>query len=324
MAVAVIARLLVGTLVVGAFVAAHGRSRPERRGAGLSVRSPHLEPGALITRDACALAQTTWQPDRPPRALIVALHNFGDYRAGFDRQGKWFAHHGFLTMAYDQRGFGESATRGYWAGADTLVDDLCDAIEAMRARWPGLPLLVLGESMGGAVALAAAASVRCRPDGLMLVAPAVREGVVLRKLYDLVLRVFSHAMPHVTVDIGRGRKAYLDPSARERLMRDAKVLRDVRIDVYYGLAELANEASLGADHVGVPSLVLHGARDRLVTRASIDRLAERLGEGATLMRYPKRPHLLLHDLGAEQTFADMLRWIESENLAAGQPLLRAS
>ena len=93
-----------------------------------------------------------------PRAVIVALHGMSDYSNAFDMPGRLWAKLGITTLAYDQRGFGRSDHPGIWAGADVMRADLNDAVAAARARYPGVPVFALGESMGGAVVLTALAS----------------------------------------------------------------------------------------------------------------------------------------------------------------------
>jgi len=61
-----------------------------------------------------------------------------------------------VTYAYDQRGFGKSPTRGRWPGTDTLVEDARAVAALLHERYPDLPIYVVGESMGGALALVAA------------------------------------------------------------------------------------------------------------------------------------------------------------------------
>ena len=64
--------------------------------------------------------------------------------------------------------------RGLWAGASALTADLRRAARLLRARYPDPPLYLLGDSMGGAVILAASAQDAPLPaEGVVLVAPAV-------------------------------------------------------------------------------------------------------------------------------------------------------
>ena len=84
-----------------------------------------------------------------------------------------FAAAGVAVYAYDQRGFGAAPHPGIWAGAASLAADATEAAKLVRARHPGLPLVMLGESMGGAVLVLASTGPRPPPaDGYILMAPA--------------------------------------------------------------------------------------------------------------------------------------------------------
>src|SRR5262249_20861526 len=145
-----------------------------------------------ITRDGERLGLMHWDA-ATPKAVIVGLHGMSDYSNAFAMPGPWWAAHGITTYAYDQRGFGRSLEPGIWPGSDLMRRDLEDFVDVVRARHPGLPVFVLGESMGGAVAMAAfASSTRPKADGIILVAPAVWG----RKSMPFSYRLASWLMAH--------------------------------------------------------------------------------------------------------------------------------
>ena len=310
-----VARLVLtgATLVAVGAVGAIARG-PERRVPEPEVRIPALEDDALIARDGARLPCAAWLPPegREPETLLLGLHNFGDYRAAFNLAGPWFAERGVALYAYDQRGFGATASRGTWAGAEAMMRDLSDAVRALRRRHPGrAPLYVVGESMGGAVALAglsrgAVAGI----DGLILIAPSVREGVPLRTAHDVGVWIGASAVPWVRVEMPRGNRPWQHPDESRRLATDPLVLREVRADTYWGLTELCNLASDHAGAVTVPTLLIHGERDRTVSRVAIASLARRLGGPVTTVWYPTRYHLPLHERDAEEVFTNILMWLE--------------
>ncbi len=114
----------------------------------------------LTMADGTVLPARVWLP--PPgtatRRAILALHGLNDSRDAWALPAPVLAAAGFAVVAPDQRGFGATASRGRWPGADALVADARIAARAVRARFPGVPLTVMGESMGGAVALLLAAT----------------------------------------------------------------------------------------------------------------------------------------------------------------------
>ena len=135
---------------------------------------PSLAADAVIMDDGARLPLARWTPEGEPWAVIVALHGMNDSRASFRLAGPWWAEQGIETWAIDQRGFGESPGRGVWAGEARMVEDLRTTVALARARYPDAVIAVAGESMGGAVAIAAFASDRPpAADRVILLAPAV-------------------------------------------------------------------------------------------------------------------------------------------------------
>jgi alpha-beta hydrolase superfamily lysophospholipase len=291
-------------LVAGSLARPQPRPRPR-------VQAPTLHPDHVITGDAVRLPLARWQPDEAPQAMVLGVHGYGDYRQSFARIGAWLAERGVALLAYDQRGFGESDSRGRWPGAATLIQDLADVVEALRAGEPGLPLVVLGESMGGSVALAGLGSGEVTGvDRLILAAPGLRgRDVPLQQLHDLALRLGALALPWLAVELRRGGRPWLAPEESARLADDPLILRELSVGTYDGLIELASLASLAPATELPPTLVLHGGLDRTIARRAIDELVERLGDRGTLRLYPERHHLLLHETGAEELFAECLAWL---------------
>lgn len=276
-------------------------------------QTPTLGTDHLLTGDGARLPLASWQPGGPATAVVLGLHGYGDYRQAFNLVGRWLAPRGIALYAYDQRGFGETHSRGYWPGADTLIEDCAEAVLALRAAHPQVPLAVLGESMGGSVALAGLSSGQVRGvDRLILVAPGVRGGVPLRQLHDLALRLGALALPWLAIELRRGGRPWLDPEESTRLADDPLILRHLSVGTYDGLIELANRATTDGESELPPTLLLYGELDGTIPRAAIDDLALGLGDRCTLRLYPDRHHLLLHEGGADEVFADCLAWLRPD------------
>lgn len=302
-------RVFLAGLTVSLAAASLAASRPRSGSVGTPRRhAPAWHEDALITGDGVRLPMRSWQPRRP-KAIMIGLHGYGDYRRAFRLAGPWFAERGIALFAYDQRGFGDTGSRGRWPGSADLIQDLAEAVLLLRERYPALPLVVLGESMGASVALAGLGQGEIAGvDQLILAAPAVRGRVPLRDLHDLALRVGALALPWLAVALRRGARPWLEPGEAARLADDPLILRHISVGSYDGLIELADQAS--ADPVAdlPPTLLLYGELDATIPRVAIDDLAPRL-EGATTIRYAERHHLLLHEVDAAGVFEDCLAWI---------------
>jgi alpha-beta hydrolase superfamily lysophospholipase len=136
-----------------ALLLALGACAPKLQPIDLIKIEPQLTPYHLIADDGAVLPIRTWLPDGPPQAVILALHGFNDYSKAFEKPAEVWQKAGIATYAYDQRGFGEAPYHGRWAGADRMERDAGIAIRLLRERYPMTPLFLLGESMGGALAL---------------------------------------------------------------------------------------------------------------------------------------------------------------------------
>ncbi|MBT3628410.1 MAG: hypothetical protein HN527_09945 [Rhodospirillaceae bacterium] len=124
---------------------------PHQQMAGPSSTTPHFSANSFIAADGEILPLRRWLPEAPPRAVILALHGFNDYSNAFEAPGQYWRSHGVATIAYDQRGFGATDNAGIWPQQKSLISDMRAALALLRAEYPGVPVYLLGESMGAAV-----------------------------------------------------------------------------------------------------------------------------------------------------------------------------
>lgn len=264
----------------------------------------------------------TWAPpaSAPPRAVIVALHGFNDYKAAFKEFGAYAAERGVLVLAYDQPGFGEQPDRGHWPGEAALVEALHEAVREARAAHPGLPVYVLGESMGAAVAIAGLARPDAPPvNGLILSAPAVWDTARLPAFYRGTLRALATLLPPLKVSASGIRVLASDNIEMLRALgRDPLYVRDTRIDALAGLVSLMGAARSQAPGLALPILTLLGARDQIVPPKDSRSFVRSLPAGScTVVTYLHGWHLLLRDHQRRRVFDDVLAWVAGEPLPSG-------
>lgn len=268
----------------------------------------------FVVRDGSALPYTAWLPPAgaPPEAVVVAVHGFNDYRRAFELPGPYLATRGAAVFAYDQRGFGAAPGRGLWPGKDLLETDLIDVVSLVAARYPGIPVFLLGDSMGAGVVMLAARrpELAGRVRGLILNAPAVWGNETFNPLYRAGLWVLAHTVPSWEVT-SRGLKIRVSDNIDllRSLSRDPLMLRGARTDVLYGLVHLMDEAIGAAAAVPVPTLILYGLRDEVIPKDAVCQLLERAPAGTLHRFYANGYHLLLRDLGAAVVWADMHQWL---------------
>ena len=311
---------MLGRLLLAALLTLAAGCTPMYQPRGPAVDAPALLDQAIITADGYRLPLVVWQPaDTPPRAAILALHGANDHaRNTFDLPGRYFAEHGIVTYAYDQRGFGGTVQFGLWASTGTLVGDARTALSLIRARHPDVPLILLGESMGGAVAMVTLSGTQLSGDGssivdgAVLIAPAVWARSTMPFYQRWALAVASTVAPAWQLS---GGGLGIVPTDNRDLLRamatDPLVMRSNRVDMVRGIVDLMDHAYRSADHQPGPTLILYGGRDQIIPRGPLDDVVERWpADRRHFTVYPDGYHMLLRDLGAEPVWQDIVVWID--------------
>lgn len=281
---------------------------------GPQLGAPHLEAHHYVAADGARLPLKVHAAPTP-RAVIVALHGFNDYRTEFDMAAQWWMRHGVTTYAYDQRGFGGAPHRGVWPGSDILTDDARSMIGLVRKAHPGLPVYLLGMSMGGAVALElAGAEQPLDVDGVILAAPAVWGWSSLNPIYKSALWLAAHTVrANKMTGQGLGVKASDNIEMLRALGRDPMIIHETRTDAVYGLVSLMEGGYRAAARVRLPVLLLYGACDEVIPEKPVREVIAALPGPTRVAIYPNGYHMLLRDLQAQTVWRDIAAWVDDSS-----------
>ncbi|MEE2690926.1 MAG: alpha/beta fold hydrolase [Pseudomonadota bacterium] len=277
----------------------------------------HFEGEAFISYDGSALGLTVWRAAEP-KAVLVAVHGMNDYAHAFAGLGAWLSENeGVTVYAYDQRGFGRSPGFGRWHGEEAMILDLRAAVAAARAAHPGVPLFVLGHSMGAATVMTAMRDSDLGADGVILAAPGVWGGSRLPIAYRIALNISANILPGKTLTGERAGKQATDNIAILREMfADPLVIKDTRLDAILGVVRLMGDGWDASDEIGGRILFLYGERDEIIPVKALKKTAARLCGDVDVRAYPEGWHLLFRDLQAKTVWRDVGAWIrETESQA---------
>ncbi len=271
----------------------------------------------FVMADGAVLPVRAWLPPdgTPPQTIVLALHGFNDSRDAWAIPAPVFAAAGIAVFAPDQRGFGDTAARATWPGVAALVNDADRMARLLHQRYPAARLFVMGESMGGAVALDLAARADGPPvDGYVLLSPAVwgrsEQGVVLSSALWLAngvapgYRITAGDVP-VKVMASDNRDALL------ALVRDPLTIHSTRVAVLDGLVNLMDSAQAAAPSVHGRVLVAYGGHDMLVPASAMGVAWARLPADVRRAVYPNGYHLLMRDRDRQAVIGDVIAWMQA-------------
>jgi len=269
--------------------------------------------GSFRASDGAEIPYRLW-PARDAAAAVLLLHGAFDYAAAFDEIGPKLARQGFTALAIDQRGFGATRSRGTWSGSSRMTEDARDAARFLLERTGReTPLFVLGESLGGAVAVHAAA-IGNLPElrGLVLVAPGALASRMRQRLLAFVAIAVRLVAGDSEIVFERLAGWELTPAAAIRLIGDPLVMRRIRPEMLCGMAELAQSAVSEAASVATPVLTMVGERDELVRLACVRRLFENFAGEKCWQVVPGAPHLLLHWRRSNEILREAVAWMTAQ------------
>jgi alpha-beta hydrolase superfamily lysophospholipase len=276
------------------------------------LMAAEIKADSFWTEDGKPLPLKVWPARGKAGAVLVALHGFNMYSDYFTEPAAWWAARGITTYAYDQRGFGASPEARIWGGAEAMAADARAFLALLATRHPGLPVYLLGDSMGAAVAvLAMTAKPAPNVAGVILVAPGLWGGDAMHPMLRFGLWLSAHTMPwNRATGSSLKRQASDNIPMLRALGRDPLVIRHTRIDAVYGVTQLMGRAYEAAPGLRQPALVLYGERDEIVPAAPVRQTMARLSRAPKFALYPDGWHMLLRDLQAQVVWADIAAWIK--------------
>lgn len=286
---------------------------------GSKNNEAQLAENIFLTEDGTKLPLRRWLPKNEPRAVIIALHGFNDYSRFFNSPGNYFSTLGIACFAYDQRGFGLAPQRGFWAGADAYTNDLQVLVRLIKQRYPGRPVYLLGESMGGAIVITAMAqSDMPDVDGIILSAPALWARSTMPWYQTGLLWTLAHTMPWLTLT-GEGVHVVASDNIEmlRALGRDPWVIKATRVETVYGLTDLMDDAFSSAALLHGDALMLYGEKDEIIPKEPTYAFLQQFMQSddaakKTVAIYQNGYHMLLRDLQAPTAWKDIAAWIDAK------------
>jgi alpha-beta hydrolase superfamily lysophospholipase len=194
-----------------------------------------------------------------------------------------------------------------------MKQDLRSVIMAVRDHDPGVPLYVVGHSMGAAVILATMKDEPLDVDGIVLAAPGVWGGASMSIFYRTTLNLAAGIAPGKTLTGERaGRQASDNIDFLRAMYNDPLVIKDTRLDAILGAERIMGKGYDASNDVSGDLLFLYGDKDEIVPVKAMRKTAARLCGEVETIAYADSRHLIFADLGRAKPLDDVLAWIAAD------------
>jgi alpha-beta hydrolase superfamily lysophospholipase len=273
--------------------------------------------------DGAQITAYRWDPAGEPRAVIQLTHGMGEHAQRYDRVARALNDAGFAVYAQDHRGHGASANGkalgdlgpGSWPA---LVADIGLLSARIRADRPGLPLILVGHSMGSFAVQQYLLDHSADVDGVVLTGTAAID--VLEPALDLDqpldLAMFNVAFQPARTDF--------DWLSRDEAIVDAYIADPYcgfGIDpastklMFLGARRVADPVQVAGMRSDLPVYIAVGEADpvngglALLTPLT-DRYAAAGLTDVTVRTYPGARHEVLNETNRDEITGELISWID--------------
>jgi alpha-beta hydrolase superfamily lysophospholipase len=285
----------------------------------------------------------SWLPAGGPKAILLVAHGMAEHSARYERLAAAMSASGWAVYAPDHRGHGRTAegALGWLAERDGFArvrDDIHEIARDAAAEYPGLPVFLLGHSMGSVLAETYVAAYGSELSGCVLsgvVAPPPPPILALARLIAALGSAFKgQKAPAVSLhkmSFDASNKDF-QPSrtAVDWLSRDSgevdKYVADplcgfvCSFGFYRDFLGALSSIYRGAGFAGLPKalpiFIAAGAEDPVGGASGFVSILADKYKSAGLLNvetrlYPGARHEILNETNRDEVLSDIKSWLES-------------
>lgn len=271
----------------------------------------------LVCSDGVSRDVHIWEAESP-KAVFVAIHGGMAHAGDYCTPGLYFKEKGYATVSFDMVGH-DRKEKVLLDSFETYLDDVALFIKWAKHTYPGVPLVMLGHSMG-ALILTHYGLRRLKEDdplikGFIFSSPYYVNAVKIPAVVEKLSGVLARLAPNATLPID---------DFTEQLTHDADITarhkadaadhyRATAVSIRYG-AELLKAQNYLPEHIGRwdhPLLVFIAGTDMLADAEATQNLLDKIdAELVTSHVYPDNYHENFNELNREEIFKIIDGWVD--------------
>lgn len=248
-----------------------------------------------------------------PKAVLLLVHGLGAHSQRWNFLADFFLQNNISSYAIELRGFGETeGLKGDVENFDIYYNDIRSLCAIIGSENPDKKIFLIGESMGALISFLAAGGEPDQFSGIILLSPVFKSRLRMPSLTycKIFFSLFYEPKKQFYVPFDSkmctrdtAYQKIMDSDSREHRLTTARFLVNIAISQI--------RAQYLKNRVRAPILFLLSGKDELAdTRASQDFFQNLRMEDKDIILYPEMRHALSIELGRENVFGDILKWVE--------------
>lgn len=254
-----------------------------------------------------------WSPDSAPRGVIVLVHGAGEHGDRYAYFAGRCCDAGLAVAALDHVGHGKSdGDYGHLERFQEHLDNLDTFRQRVADDFPGLPLVLVGHSMGGLISACYLLEHQAHFAACALSGPAIKTELEPGLVQITLIRLLSALAPRVGVLQLDAAGVSRDPAVVEAYRQDPLVNHGKMSARFVSeLFRAMHRVQSSAADITLPLLLMHGDSDVLAAPSGSQLLYDAVSSGdKALQLYPGLYHEIFNEPERDAVIDDLLAWLD--------------
>lgn len=251
--------------------------------------------------------------NQQPTCVIVLVHGIGDHSGRYVDWFNKFEDTGIAWVTADLPGHGKSdGMRGFFNSLQVPFIVIEQLLSMAVIRFPGIPILLYGHSMGGNIAANFVLRRHPKINGMILTSPwlgLVDNPPKWKLKLARIAAVFFRKMVLKT-GITREQLTY-DQQALEKFEKDTLIHGKITLGTFLSLYDAMHYVHNHAEHIRTPSLFIHGTNDPITNWQETKKMALKMGRKCKFIPFEGMLHELHFDPNSDLVAQNIIEWIKA-------------
>lgn len=262
------------------------------------------------TPDGLKIYAVDW-PCEQPKAVVGLIHGLGEHVHRYEHVVEYLHQHQIAVIGYDRRGHGQSeGKKGHTSSYNAFLDEIAQLAVEAEERYPKLPFMMYGHSMGGNLLLNYVLRRHPTIQGAIVSAPHIRLafepsafmvglGKMMRGMFPGFTQPNGLAVDQLSRNNNVVEKYKADPLVHDRLTAITGM----------SMLETGEELDQYEGTFPVPLLLMHGEKDGITSAEASQEFAERIDGDVDIKIWEGLFHEIHNEPEQEVVLAKVAEWI---------------